>query len=87
MVSIFMCQKLDILKYIIPELEENYSSLEQNQAHSYTVFCFINRSLQCAADKSILSSASGSPASWYRWSRNLGVFRKRGLYVYGHEVI
>lgn len=88
MVSIFMCQKLGILKYIVPELEEGVST-EQNQAHSYTVFEHLLRSLQCAADKkypfeiriSALLHDIGKPAS-RRFSAE-----KKDYTFYGHEVI
>lgn len=88
MVSIFMCQKLDILKYIIPELEEGIQT-EQNQAHSYTVFEHLLRSLQCAADKkypfevrlAALLHDIGKPES-RRFSKEKGDYT-----FYGHEVI
>ncbi len=88
MVSLFMCQKLDILKYIIPELEEGVHT-EQNQAHSYTVFEHLLRSLQCAADKkypfeirlSALLHDIGKPES-RRFSSE-----KKDYTFYGHEVI
>jgi len=88
MVSIFMCQKLDILKYIIPELEEGLRT-EQNQAHSYTVFEHLLRSLQCAADKkypfevrlAALLHDIGKPES-RRFSKEKGDYT-----FYGHEVI
>lgn len=88
MVSIFMCQKLDILKYILPELEEGLNT-EQNQAHSYTVFEHLLRSLQCAADKkypfevrlAALLHDIGKPES-RRFSKEKGDYT-----FYGHEVI
>lgn len=88
MISLFMCQKLDILKYIIPELEDGVNT-EQNQAHSYTVFEHLLRSLQCAADKkypfevrlSALLHDIGKPAS-RRFSKE-----KNDYTFYGHEVI
>jgi putative nucleotidyltransferase with HDIG domain len=42
--------ELGLLKYIIPEIEEGIG-VAQNQAHSYTVFEHIGRTLQAAADK------------------------------------
>ncbi|MCF7865562.1 MAG: CCA tRNA nucleotidyltransferase [Candidatus Pacebacteria bacterium] len=88
MVSLFMCQKLEILKYIVPELEEGVNT-EQNQAHSYTVFEHLLRSLQCAADKkypfevrlSALLHDIGKPES-RRFSKE-----KKDYTFYGHEVI
>ena len=88
MVSIYMCQKLGILKYIIPELEEGLHT-KQNQAHSYDVFEHLLRSLQCAADKkypfeirlSALLHDIGKPKS-RRYSEE-----KKDYTFYGHEVI
>lgn len=48
--AIYMAQKLGILKYMIPELEEGIGC-DQNQAHSFDVFEHLLRSLQHAADK------------------------------------
>lgn len=50
MQGIAIAQKLGLLTYIIPELEEGLHA-KQNQAHSYTVFEHLLRSLQHAADK------------------------------------
>ncbi len=50
MQAIFFAQKLGILRYIIPELEEGIG-IAQNQAHSFDVFEHLLRSLQHAADK------------------------------------
>ena len=50
MQALYVAQKLGILKYIIPELEEGIGC-EQNQAHSYDVFEHLMRALQHAADK------------------------------------
>jgi poly(A) polymerase/tRNA nucleotidyltransferase (CCA-adding enzyme) len=49
MQALFMAQKLGILRFIAPQLEEGISC-EQNQAHSYYVFEHNLRSLQHAAD-------------------------------------
>ena len=88
MVSIYMCQKLGILKYIVPELEEGLHT-KQNQAHSYDVFEHLLRSMQCAADKkypfeirlSALLHDIGKPKS-RRYSEE-----KKDYTFYGHEVI
>jgi len=50
MQALYVAQKLGILKYVIPELEEGIGC-EQNQAHSYDVFEHLMRALQHAADK------------------------------------
>lgn len=50
MQTIYMAQKLGILKYIVPELEEGIGC-DQNQAHSFDVFEHLLRSLQHAADQ------------------------------------
>ncbi len=88
MVSLYMCQKLGILKYIIPELEEGLHT-KQNQAHSYNVFEHLLRSLQCGADKdypfevrlAALLHDIGKPKS-RRFSKE-----KEDYTFYGHEVI
>lgn len=48
--GILMLKKLNILQYIVPELEKTIG-VEQNRAHSYDVWEHILRSLQTAADK------------------------------------
>ncbi len=50
MQALYVAQKLGLLKYIIPELEEGIGCA-QNQAHSFDVFEHLMRSLQHAADK------------------------------------
>ncbi len=88
MIALFMCQKVGILKYILPELEEGLHT-KQNQAHSYDVFEHLLRSLQCAADKkypfevrlAALLHDIGKPKS-RRFSREKGDYT-----FYGHEVI
>lgn len=50
MQAIYVAQKLGILKYILPELEEGIGC-DQNQAHSFDVFEHLLRSLQHAADQ------------------------------------
>jgi tRNA nucleotidyltransferase (CCA-adding enzyme) len=50
MQALYVAQKLGILKYMIPELEEGIGCA-QNQAHSFDVFEHLMRSLQHAADK------------------------------------
>jgi poly(A) polymerase/tRNA nucleotidyltransferase (CCA-adding enzyme) len=88
MVAIVMCQKLGLLKYIVPELEEGLHT-KQNQAHSFGVFEHLVRSLQCAADKkypfevriAALFHDIGKPKS-RRFSEE-----KKDYTFYGHEVI
>jgi tRNA nucleotidyltransferase (CCA-adding enzyme) len=48
--ALYVAQKLGILKYVIPELEEGIGCA-QNQAHSFDVFEHLLRSVQHAADK------------------------------------
>lgn len=48
--AIILCQKLGLLRYIVPELEEGIG-IEQNQAHKYDVWEHNLRALQHAADK------------------------------------
>lgn len=86
--SIFLLQKLGLMKYIIPELEEGLH-MEQNQAHSYSVYEHLLRSMQCAVDKeypveiriAALLHDIGKPRS-RRFSEE-----KKDYTFYGHEVI
>jgi len=88
MQALFIAQKLGLLSYIIPELEEGIGS-QQNQAHSYDVFEHSLRTLQHAADKkwpmevriSALLHDVGKPAS-RKWSEE-----KWDYTFHGHEVI
>ena len=88
MIGLYMCQKLGLMQYIVPELEEGLHT-KQNQAHSYNVFEHLLRSLQCAADKkyileirlSALFHDIGKPKS-RRFSKEKGDYT-----FYGHEVI
>lgn len=48
--ALILSQKLGLLRYIVPELEEGIG-IEQNQAHSYDVWEHNLRALQHAADK------------------------------------
>lgn len=86
--AIFLLQKLDLLKYIIPELEEGIH-MKQNQAHSFEVFEHLIRSFQCAIDKgykteiriAALFHDIGKPRS-RRHSEEKGDYT-----FYGHEVV
>ncbi len=49
--AIYMAQKLGVLKFVMPELEEGIGCA-QNQAHSFDVFEHLLRSVQHAADQS-----------------------------------
>ena len=88
MQALFIAQKLGILKFIIPELEEGLG-VAQNQAHSFEVFEHSLRTLQHAADKkwpfdvrlAALLHDIGKPAS-RRWSDE-----KKDWTFYGHDVI
>ncbi len=88
MQALYMAQKMSVLHYIIPELEEGVG-VAQNQAHSFDVFEHLLRSLQHAADKewplevrlAALLHDVGKPAS-RRWSDE-----KKDWTFHGHEVI
>jgi poly(A) polymerase/tRNA nucleotidyltransferase (CCA-adding enzyme) len=88
MQALVLAQKLGLLKYIAPELEEGIG-VEQNQAHSYDVFEHNLRSLQHAADKdwpfavrlAALFHDVGKPAA-RRWGDE-----KKDWTFHGHEVI
>ena len=88
MQALFVAQKLDILKYVIRELEDGIG-VDQNQAHSFYVFEHLMRSLQHSADKdwplevrlSALLHDIGKPAA-RRWSDE-----KKDWSFHGHEVV
>jgi len=88
MQAFFVAQKLGILRYTIPELEEGIG-VKQNQAHSFEVFEHSLRTLQHAADKKWLLEIRlaallhdiGKPAT-RRWSDE-----KQDWTFYGHDVV
>lgn len=88
MQALYVAQKLGLLKYVIPELEEGIGCA-QNQAHSFDVFEHLMRSLQHAADKSwpldvrlaALLHDVGKPATRV-WSDE-----KKDWTFHGHDVV
>ena len=88
MKALVLAQGLGILTYIVPELEQGIG-VEQNQAHSYTVFEHNMRSLQHAADKNwplevrvaALLHDVGKPKA-RRWSEE-----KKDWTFHGHDVV
>ncbi|MEN9649183.1 MAG: hypothetical protein RL094_150 [Candidatus Parcubacteria bacterium] len=88
MLGLGLAQRLGILGYIIPELEEGLHA-KQNQAHAYTVFEHLLRSVQHAADKkypfevrlAALLHDVGKPRT-SRYSDDKG-----DVTFYGHEVV
>lgn len=88
MQALYVAQKLGILKFIAPELEEGIGC-EQNQAHSFDVFEHLLRSLQHAADKgwplevrlAALFHDVGKPAT-REWSEEKGDWT-----FHGHDVV
>lgn len=88
MQALYMAQKLGILRYIIPELEEGIGC-DQNQAHSYDVFEHLMRALQHAADKgwslevrlAALLHDVGKPATRVRSDE------KNDWTFHGHDVV
>lgn len=88
MQALFVAQKLGILAYIIPELEEGIGCA-QNQAHSFDVFEHLLRSMQHAVDQkwplevrlAALLHDIGKPAT-RRWSDEKGDWT-----FYGHDVV
>ncbi|MDO8576598.1 MAG: CCA tRNA nucleotidyltransferase, partial [bacterium] len=88
MQALYVAQKLGILKYVIPELEEGIGCA-QNQAHSFDVFEHLMRSLQHAADKNwpldvrlaALLHDVGKPATRV-WSEE-----KKDWTFHGHDVV
>lgn len=88
MQALFIAQRLGLLTYIMPELEEGIGC-DQNQAHSFDVFEHSLRSLQHGADKdysfevrlAALLHDVGKPAS-RRFDQT-----KNDYTFHGHEVI
>lgn len=85
-VGIVMAQRLGILEYIIPELEQGVH-VKQTQAHAYDVFEHLLRSMQHAADKgwpleirlAALLHDIGKPKTARQ--------TPDGVTFYGHEVV
>lgn len=88
MMALVLCQKLGLLEYIAPDLLRGIG-IEQNQAHSYTVFEHNLRALQHAADKdwslelrlAAMFHDIGKPET-RRWSDE-----KQDWTFYGHDVV
>jgi poly(A) polymerase/tRNA nucleotidyltransferase (CCA-adding enzyme) len=88
MQALYVAQKLGMLPYIIPELQEGIGCA-QNQAHSFDVFEHLLRSLQHAADQAwslevrlaALLHDVGKPAT-RAWSEE-----KQDWTFYGHDVV
>jgi poly(A) polymerase/tRNA nucleotidyltransferase (CCA-adding enzyme) len=88
MQALYVAQKLGILKYMLPEIEQGIG-IDQNQAHSFDVFEHNLRSMQHAADKewplevrlAALLHDVGKPAA-RRWSDE-----KKDWTFHGHEVV
>lgn len=88
MQALGIAQKLGIVRYIVPELEEGIG-IDQNQAHSFDVFEHLLRCLQHAADKewplevrlAALLHDVGKPATRV-WSDT-----KKDWTFHGHDVI
>lgn len=86
--ALYMAQKLGVLKFMVPELEESVG-VKQNQAHSYDVFEHLLRSLQHAADKNwslevrlaALFHDIGKPAT-RQWAED-----RQDWTFHGHEVV
>jgi len=88
MQSIFISQKLGLLKYIAPDLERGVG-VAQNQAHSFDVFEHLLRTMQHAADKDweLAIRLAGlfhdvSKPETRRWSDE-----KKDWTFHGHEVV
>jgi len=88
MQGIVFLEKLTLLPHVLPELLEGID-IEQNQAHAYTVYEHLLRTLQYAADQNFpfhirlaaLLHDIGKPAS-RRWGD-----AKKDWTFHGHEVI
>lgn len=88
MMGIVMLQKLSLIKYVLPEIEESIGC-EQGGAHAYDVYEHLLRSLQAAADKK-LSTAMRLAALLHDIAkprtRREGGKNKRYTF-FGHEVV
>jgi tRNA nucleotidyltransferase (CCA-adding enzyme) len=88
MMALILCQQLGLLEYIAPDFLRGIG-VEQNQAHSYTVFEHNLRALQHAADKgwdfdtrlAALFHDISKPET-QRWSKEKGDWT-----FHGHEVV
>jgi len=88
MAGMFLMERLGILQVIIPEFEPALH-MEQNQAHSYTVWEHLLRSLQYAADNKLpfhvkLAALFHDIGKAYtrEWSKKKGDWT-----FYGHDVV
>jgi tRNA nucleotidyltransferase (CCA-adding enzyme) len=89
--TLFIAQKIGVLKYIIPELEDGVGC-DQNQAHSFDVFEHLVRTLQHAAESGYILEMRiaallhdiGKPATRRKGDQkhNMGQWT-----FYGHEVV
>ena len=88
MQALYMAQKMGVLRYIVPELEEAVG-IAQNQAHSFDVFEHLLRAMQHAADKNwptdlrlaALLHDIGKPST-RRWAED-----RKDWTFHGHEVV
>ncbi len=86
--GILMLKKLNLLQYVVPELEKTIG-IEQNRAHSFDVWEHLLRSLQTAADKNwpldirltALFHDISKPET-RRWGKEQDTWT-----FYGHEVV
>jgi tRNA nucleotidyltransferase (CCA-adding enzyme) len=86
--GLLMLKKLNILQYVVPELEQTIG-VEQNRAHSYDVWEHLLRSVQVAADKNwsldirltALFHDISKPET-RRWGKEQNTWT-----FYGHEVV
>jgi poly(A) polymerase/tRNA nucleotidyltransferase (CCA-adding enzyme) len=86
--GLLMLKKLNLLQYIVPELEKTIG-VEQNRAHSYDVWEHLLRSIQTAADKNwpldirltALFHDISKPET-RRWGKEQDTWT-----FYGHEVV
>jgi tRNA nucleotidyltransferase (CCA-adding enzyme) len=88
MMALILCQQLGLLEYIVPDLLRGIG-IDQNQAHSYTVFEHNLRTMQHAADKgwALDMRLAGlyhdiAKPETRRWSKEKGDWT-----FHGHEVV
>ena len=87
MQALYLAQKLGLLKYIVPELEEGVGCEQGKKAHKYDVFEHLLYSLQHAADRNF-NTRIRLAALFHDVGKPRSRRKKGNSYTfYGHEVV